>query len=170
MEGYGFAILCALAFGTSPILIRAAFLEIETAEVSTGILGGLIAYSTAFTVLIFYLLRPRHLRHALQIDRTSAKWFSYTGIFVCISQMLRFMALAIAPVTVVAPIVQSTGVFRTIFGWYINRKHEIFDAWVLSGIATTIVGAVALTVSVESIFELINLPERLERFLRLNWP
>ena len=80
------------------------------------------------------------------------------------------MALAIAPVTVVAPIVQSTGVFRTIFGWYINRKHEIFDAWVLSGIATTIVGAVALTVSVESIFELINLPERLERFLRLNWP
>ena len=55
------------------------------------------------------------------MDRNTAKWFSFTGLLVCISQMLRFMALAVAPVTVVSPIVQSTGVFRTLFGWYIYR-------------------------------------------------
>lgn len=170
LEGYGFAILCALAFGASPILIRSALLDIEDAGTTAGVFGGLIAYTAAFSVLTLYLLWPKHLRHAMEMDRTTAKWFSYTGIFVCISQMLRFMALAVAPVTVVSPIVQSTGVFRTLFGWYINREHEIFDGWVLIGVATTIVGAVALTMSIGSVFDLVNLPEGLAEFFQLSWP
>ncbi len=170
LEGYSFGILCALAFGASPVLIRAAFVDIEAAGVSAGVVGGLIAYSAAFIVLVLYLLRPKHLTHALEMDRTTAKWFSYTGIFVCVSQMLRFMALAVAPVTVVSPIVQSTGIFRTIFSWFINREHEIFDAWVLVGVGTTIVGAVALTMSVDGVFQVLDLPEGLAAFLRLSWP
>ena len=170
LEGFGFAILCALAFGASPILIRAALLGLDEAGPTAGIVGVLVAYTTAFAILILYLLRPKHLRHALETDRTTAKWFSYTGIFVCTSQMLRFMALAVAPVTVVSPIVQSTGIFRTLFGWYINREHEIFDGWVLVGVATTIIGAFALTMSVGSVVDLINLPEGLTAFLLLRWP
>ena len=170
LEGYGFAILCALAFGASPILIRSALLDIEDAGPSAGVVGGLIAYTAAFLILILYLLRPKHLRHALEMDQNTAKWFSYTGLLVCISQMLRFMALAVAPVTVVSPIVQSTGVFRTLFGWYINREHEIFDGWVLVGVATTIVGAVALTMSVGPVIDLVDLPEGLATFLQLSWP
>ena len=170
LEGYGFAILCALAFGASPILIRSALLNIEDTGAGAGIVGGLIAYTAAFSVLILYLLRPKHLRHALEMDRNTAKWFSYTGVFVCISQMLRFMALAVAPVTVVSPIVQSTGVFRTLFGWYINREHEIFDGWVLVGVATTIVGAMALTMSVGSVVDLVDLRDGLATFLRISWP
>ncbi len=170
LEGYGFAILCALAFGASPILIRSALLDIEDAGPSAGVVGGLIAYTAAFLILILYLLWPKHLRHALAMDHNTAKWFSYTGLLVCISQMLRFMALAVAPVTVVSPIVQSTGVFRTLFGWYINREHEIFDGWVLFGVATTIVGAVALTMSVGSVVDLVDLPEGLATFLQLSWP
>ena len=170
VEGYAFAILCALAFGTSPILIRSALLDLGGTNVGNGIVGGLLAYLAATLLLGLYLARPTNLRHALSIDSNAAKWFILTGLFVCVSQMLRFMALAVAPVSVVSPIIQTSGIFRTLFGWFINRDHEVFDIWVLLGIAITIIGAVALTLSTETILTIIDLPHWLLEILAWHWP
>ena len=82
----------------------------------------------------------------------------------------RFMALAIAPVSVVAPIIQTSGIFRTIFGWFINRKHEVFDFWILLGIAVTIVGTTTLTISTETVITAIGPPQQISEFLRWHWP
>ena len=84
--------------------------------------------------------------------------------------MLRFMALAIAPVSVVTPIIQTSGIFRTIFGWFINREHEVFDAWVLLGIAVTIVGTTTLTIGTETVITVIDPPQYISEFLRWHWP
>ena len=170
VEGYAFAILCAVAFGISPILIRAALLGFGDSSVGNGIVGGLIAYLAATVLMGIYLMRPINLRHARSIDGQAAKWFILTGLFVCASQMIRFMALAIAPVSVVSPIIQTSGIFRTIFGWFINREHEVFDAWVLLGIATSIIGAMALTLSTEIVLTTFNLPHGLMEFLSWHWP
>ena len=170
VEGYAFAILCALAFGTSPILIRSALLDLGGTNVGNGIVGGLLAYLAATLLLGLYLARPTNLRHALSIDSNAAKWFILTGLFVCVSQMLRFMALAVAPVSVVSPIIQTSGIFRTILSWFINREHEVFDTWVLLGVAITIIGAVALTLSTETILTIIDLPHWLLEILAWHWP
>jgi len=170
VEGYIFAIICALAFGTTPIYLRAAFLDAQQSGISNGLIGGLVAYGSAFILVAIYLIWPSNLRHAMEMNKQTLKWFTFTGLFVCTSQMLRFMALAVAPVSVVSPIIQTYGIFRTLFGWFINQEHEIFDAWILTSVGVTILGAVVLTMSVDTVFELMNLPEGLAAFLRLSWP
>ena len=170
MEGYIFGIICAIAFGTTPIFIRSAFLDIGETNIGHGIIGGLLSYIAATLLLGIYLINPTNLRHALSIDGNAKKWFILTGLFVCISQMLRFMALAIAPVSVVAPIIQSSGVFRTIFGWFINREHEVFDIWVIIGILTAILGGTTLTISTETILTILDPPPLISEFLKWRWP
>ena len=106
-----------IAWGTSPILIRAALAD---REIGASLIGGLIAYGTAACLLGLYLSRPRNLRHAFSVDRTAVRWFVLSGVFVSMSQIFRFAALAIAPVAVVAPIQQTTIIFRTLFSWFIK--------------------------------------------------
>ncbi|MEE2746139.1 MAG: EamA family transporter [Pseudomonadota bacterium] len=170
LEGYLFATLCAIAFGTTPIMLRSAFLDIEGSSIISGILGGLVSYVSATLVLCVYLTKKKNWVHAMSIDREAAKWFTLTGLFVCVSHLFRFMALAIAPVSVVSPIIQSSGIFRTIFGWFINRNYEVFDFWIILGTLTTILGAVLLTLSVEDLFEMSALPSFVSDFLLLRWP
>ena len=99
-----------------------AFLDSETEGLGPGLAGGLIAYISATVVLgLYYAVKPSVLKHCLSIDRQAAKWFVLTGFLVCASHMFRFMALAVAPVSVVSPLVQTSGIFRTILGGFINR-------------------------------------------------
>ena len=98
------------------------------------------------------------------------KWFSFAGALVGVSQMLRYAALALVPVTVVAPIQSTSALFRTIFGWFINREHEVFGMWVYLGLVLSVAGAVALSVSTDFVLTNIALPESLIRIAQWQWP
>jgi uncharacterized membrane protein len=50
------------------------------------------------------------------------------------------MALGIAPISIVEPIQKTTIIFRVIFSWFVNKKHEIINFKVLFGIFLSIVG------------------------------
>ena len=50
------------------------------------------------------------------------------------------MALGVAPITIVEPIQRSTIIFRVIFGWLLNRQHEIINKTVLFGIILSVAG------------------------------
>ena len=167
LKGYTFAILCALGFGTSPILVRTA---LEGTGATGGITGGLVSYGAATVFVILVLLWPGQWAHARAISRTSARWFTVSGVFVGISQMFRYMALAIAPVTVVQPLQQTAAVFRVIFGWMLNREHESFDGWVLLGIFVSLTGGLCLALSVDFILSLGGLPDSVVEILRWTWP
>ena len=93
-----------------------------------------------------------------------------SGVFVSMSQIFRFAALAIAPVAVVAPIQQTTIIFRTLFSWFINRDAEDFSVSVIAGIAVALIGAVSLTLSAEFVIELLELTPGLADILRWRWP
>jgi uncharacterized membrane protein len=121
-------------------------------------------------LLGLYFSRPKNFHHALAINRTAAKWFILSGVFVSISQIFRFAALAIAPVAVVAPIQQTTIVFRTVFSWFINRDDEDFSAWVIAGIAVALMGAMALTLSTEFVIGMFELSPGVVEVLRWQWP
>src|SRR3546814_195813 len=109
-EGYIFAALSALAFGTSPLLISAGI------DQQSGLAGGLvasaIAYSAATLVLLFCLLVTSQLGEALAISSDALKWFTVTGLMVTVAQALVYMALAIAPVSVVIPIHRTSKIGR----------------------------------------------------------
>lgn len=140
LMGYGAALIAAISYGASPVLIRSG-LE----GTNLGILGGLIAYSAATLVFgLFSSLAPGQLRHIRQTDRKAVPWYALAGLLVYLGQMLYFMALSLAPVTVVAPIHQFSLIARVCAGYVINRDHEVLTPTVIMGVLLSLVGTILL--------------------------
>lgn len=165
-EGLSWGAVCAVGYGSSPLFIVKG-LGADGSLVDS-IAGGLISYSAATIAVIALVLFAGGTSLWRSLDREARKWFALTGIFVFLSQMFRYMALAVAPVSVVVPIQRLSIVFRTIFSWIMNRDHEVFTGPVLSGIALSLLGAVALTLSTDIVVAL--LPAQWANFLTIEWP
>lgn len=166
-EGYTYALLSAIGFGLSPVLIGMAF---EKKGLAIGIAGGFVSYLAATVALGLTLLLPGRWSDFRGIDRTSARWFMLSGILTAVSQMARYMALAVAPVSVVSPIQRLSLVFRIYFGWIINPKHEVFGGRIVAATIVSLVGAVALSVSAGDVSRLLPLPDAAVAVLNWHWP
>jgi uncharacterized membrane protein len=166
-EGYTFAILSAIGFGISPILIAEA-LHVKT--IGSGIAGGFVSYVAATIALAVPLLLPGQWASVRALDRTTGRWFVVSGIAIAMSQMTRYMALAVAPVSVVTPIQRLTVVFQIYFGALVNPEHEVFGERLILGTVISLIGAVALSVSLDEVGSLIALPPSLATVLNWHWP
>jgi drug/metabolite transporter (DMT)-like permease len=166
-EGIIFGVGSALGFGSSAVFVRGA---LGNMDFTSGIAGGAVSYGAALIVVLIAIASPGRIRHIFAMSAVSAKWFALSAFMISISQMLRYMALAVAPVSVVAPIQQTTVVFQVIFAWFINRDHEAFGAWVLLGILSSLLGAVALSVSTDFVLANFDLPEAVVQFAGWTWP
>jgi len=167
LEGYVWGAVCAVSWGVSPLLIRYG---LEGGGVIESIAAGFVSYLAATVVILAMLVLPGKLAHVRGLDARSAGWFATSGALTVFSQMFRYMALAVAPVSIVAPILQTTVIFRLVFGWLINRSHEVFGASVVLGVVLSTLGVLALTVSVDVVIENVPLPEWLAEFARMRWP
>jgi drug/metabolite transporter (DMT)-like permease len=139
VEGYFFAVVSSVAYGTSPILVRAAL-----RGTGLGILGGLVSYVPAAVVMNFTLLFPGRLASLRGMNRTAMRWFLIVGVSVFSAQMFRYIALDLAPVSVVAPLGQTVSVFGLFFAFLINRQTESFELPVIAGIAMSVIGSAAV--------------------------
>ncbi len=166
-EGYLYGFLSTFGQGSSPILVA---LGLKGLSPGMGLAGVFISYLAATAVVCLVLLLPGKGRHALSMGREPVKWFVLSGIFVGISQALRYMALTVAPVTVVSPIQRLSTVFRIVFGWSINRGHEILNVWVIVGIATSLLGAIALSIGTDIVIDNIPMPDSVVEMIRWEWP
>jgi drug/metabolite transporter (DMT)-like permease len=170
VEGFTFSILSTVAYGSSPLFIRAVFEHGGGTGIGASLAGGLVSYIAATIVAVLFVLRKSQIDHILATDRAAVPWFVWSGVNVCAAQIFRYMALAVAPVSVVAPLMQLQVIFRWIFAWMINREHEVFDKWALIGTAISLVGALALSLSIDFVLNLIPLPATLVEIARWRWP
>jgi len=166
-EGYFFALLSSTGYGVSPILVRMA---LEGKGLALSLAGGLISYLAATVAFALVTLWPGQIRHLRTLDPRSARWFTVSGILVCFSQLFRYMALAIAPVSVVTPIQRLSLVFRLYLSRLINPHHEVFGGKVTMATAVSLVGALALSLSTEVIQGVIPLPDSIVSLLNWHWP
>jgi drug/metabolite transporter (DMT)-like permease len=166
-EGYTFSLLSAIGHGSSPILVR---IGLENTGLGVALAGGLVAYVAATVLFALVLLWPGQWRHVWSTDREAAKWFTFSGILVFFSQMFLYMAMAIAPVTVVAPINRLSMLFRLYFSRLLNPKHEVFGSSVILATVVSLAGAVLLTLSVDLVQSLIALPDGVVAMLNWRWP
>lgn len=166
-EGYLFAALSVTGYGLSPLFIRAA---LEDSSAGTGLAGGFISYLAATVVIMLLWLKPGMFIHVTSVNRTSVKWFLASSILVAVSQMCRYMALALAPLTVVAPLQRSASLFRVIFNWAINRQYEIFESRLLVGIFVSVLGGVTLSLSTDFVANLLPLPDAIREAMYWSWP
>ena len=162
-EGYA-----ALAYGVTPLLIRLAV--IGGGGLGTGLAGGLVSYAAATAAVALLLLWPGQWRHALAVTPESAKWFTYSGVSVSIAQMFIYMAYAVAPISVVTPILQLHLVLRLMFSRALNPHHEIFGGRMVLGTSLSVLGAIALSLDVEHVLAFIPLPPTIAAFARWHWP
>ena len=142
VEGYLSAFATIGAYGTSPILIRAALGDLQ----DVSIFGGLIAYTAAASVLVATLVLPSRRGLIAAMHPSTVRLFLSAGTFVFLAQMFRFMALAVAPVAVVTPLMRTGAVFTLVLSWMLNRHLEVINIRVVAGILLSVVGAVLLAV------------------------
>ncbi len=165
VEGYAFAFLSSLAYGTSPVLVRAGLQE---SHLSLG--GGAVSYGAAVVVVVLVGLLPAVRRDVARLDRRGVFWFVVQGVSVCVSQMFLYMALALAPVTLVQPLMRFSPVFRTMFSWVLNRDHEDFSAGVMWAIGISLIGAMALGLDTHFVIRILHAPDWLGAILAWTWP
>jgi uncharacterized membrane protein len=166
-EGYAFALLAALVYGVTPFLIRLAVIH---GDLGSGIAGGLVSYTAATAAVALVLLWPGQWRHAREIKPESLKWFTYSGVSVCIAQMFIYMAYAVAPLSVVVPVLQLHHALRLVFSRLLNPHHEIFGGRMILATALSLLGAAAISLDVEHVLAFVPLPESVAAFARWHWP
>src|SRR5262249_60173108 len=74
-EGYAFALLAALFYGVSPLLIRLAVIG---GDLGSGIAGGLISYLAATPAVALVLLWAGNPRRALAGGPQARKWVGHS--------------------------------------------------------------------------------------------
>lgn len=166
-EGYLFAFLSTTGYGVSPILIR---LALQHKGIGSSIAAGLLAYTAATVAMGLILLWPGLWRDVRKTEPIAVKWFTISGIFVCVSQIFLYMAVSLAPLTIVTPINRLSLVFRLYFGRIINPQHEMFGGRVILGTIVCIAGAAVLSLSTESVVDALPLPAWIEPVLHWHWP
>ncbi|MDA1173734.1 MAG: DMT family transporter [Chloroflexi bacterium] len=141
VEGYSFGVLAALFWGAGPVLMRAG---VESNGL--GILGGTVSYLAATLVLSLTLLIPGQASGALSLDKSARKLFFVAGLGSGFANGFRFSALALAPVSVVIPLMRATVLFTLVLNFAFNRHLESFEPKVLIGIFISMIGAILLVI------------------------
>jgi drug/metabolite transporter (DMT)-like permease len=140
VDGYLSSMAAVLAYGTSPILIRAALQD--TTDLS--IYGGLVAYVAASLALIATLAHPKRRGLVADLRLPAIKLFIGSGFFSFLAQLLRFAALAVAPVAVVNPLMRTGSIFTLIFSMTFNRHLEVINRKVAAGILLSVAGVLLI--------------------------
>jgi len=162
-EGYAFAGLAAFCYGASPVMLRYAG---GGRGLEAVLAGGVISSATASVVVLILLLAPGHWREIRKVNAQAAKWFMFSAVMVYVSQIFYYMAISLAPVTIVAPISAIGNVFRIHVSRWLNPQHEIFGPDVIVATAVSFLGVVVITASVNA----LPLPASWQAVLAWHWP
>jgi uncharacterized membrane protein len=163
LEGYCFAALSAICYGLSPVLLRYAG---GGRGLDAVLAGGVISATTASIVILLLLAAPGHWREIRRVEPTAAKWFLFSGVMVYVSQLFYYMAIALAPVTIVAPISALSNIFRIHASRWLNPRHEIFGPEVMVATVVSFLGVVVLSISIDA----LPLPAGWTALLGWHWP
>jgi drug/metabolite transporter (DMT)-like permease len=162
-EGYLFGLMAAACYGVSPILIR---IVVERGGLADSMAAGLVSCCAATAVIALLMLWPGQLRHVLSIDPVPAKWFVASGVLVTVSQAFLYLALVVAPVSVVMPVLQLHLLFRYLLARLLNPQHEMVGGMMMLATAVSIAGAIALSLDPDFVIAKVTLPEPLVAMLR----
>ncbi|MGZ3411476.1 MAG: EamA family transporter [Xanthobacteraceae bacterium] len=159
-EGYFFAFLAALFYGASPALVRYA---VEGKGLAASLAGGVVASTSATILMTLLLIVPSQMEQLRGVSRENAKWFFISGTLVYVSQIFAYMAVAIAPVTITAPIIGLSNIFRLYLARVLNPHHEVFGSEVIFATAVSFLGVVVLS-------DAVPLPQSWAPVLNWQWP
>lgn len=140
MRGLLMSLGCALCSAGSATLIRPVM------EVNDSIYAATcVMYLAGFIVLAIILLAGRDYRQRIiQQDRRSWSLLSIGGAFLVPGHLFRFAALQRSPVSIVQPLIATIVLFVLLFSWIMNRRIDVFNWRVVTGIVMVLAGVVLI--------------------------
>ena len=130
----------ALSVATSALLIKSVI-----AEVGSPYAAAFISYSAAFLLWSILLLQKEQRDQILRLSRSSLVLLVVAGVLGLAGQLLRYAAFQLSPVSVVQPLVSTVVLFTLFFSFLINRKIDVFNRKVISGIILVVAGVLLLS-------------------------
>ena len=134
---FGFG--CGLAWGISPI-----FIKLGLADSGAPLSGAFISFLAATLVLIVSMASPQRRKSANDITVKAGVLFFSSGLLSFIANMGRYVALGLAPASVVTPLFSTSPVFVLLFSFVFNRNLEIFNLPVIIGVVSVVIGSMLL--------------------------
>lgn len=156
LPGIFWGAVCALGYGVSPLFI-ALGLRAAGGTLADSVAGVLVSYIAATLVVLTLVAVAGGRSYMRGMDGGSVKWFLVSALSVALSQLFRYLALALAPLAVVVPIQRLSVVFRLVFNAWINPEHEVFDHWVIASILLAVFGAILLATDTALLLSTLNI-------------
>ncbi len=125
----------ALCWGTSGALIK-----LGVGEIGSPYAAAFISHIASFLVVAGLLFGKGRREQMMQLRRESLIPLVISGILNSIGQLLRYVALSYSPVSVIEPLIGTSGLFVFLLSFLINRNIEVFTWRVFVGIAATVAG------------------------------
>ncbi|MFC1894212.1 EamA family transporter, partial [Chloroflexota bacterium] len=138
-RGYIYGIGTGLAVGTTPILIKMGL-----SGSGSPIAGAFISYSAAAIILSVTLWNNKRRVALAGMTGSAVSFFILYGLFTSTANLVRYLALDIAPVSLVASVFALSPVFLLVLSFLFNRKLEVFSKYVIIGIIAAVVGTILL--------------------------
>ena len=135
-EGIIAALLSGVFFGISPLFIKWGL-----AEGGSALAGIFISYSSASLILGMTMVSTVRRDAIVHMDRQALTCFVFSGFFVALAQLLRYVALKWDPISVVGPLIGTIPVFLLALSFVMNRKAESFRLNVIIGAILVALGA-----------------------------
>ena len=126
-----------LAWGISPICVK-----LGLKGSGSPMAGVFVSFLAATLVLSFSLLNSRRRAVIAEITGNAAGLFLISGLLGCAANLIRYLALNLAPASVVSPLCKTTPVFLLFFSFLFNRKLEIFSRSVVIGTMMVVLGTI----------------------------
>lgn len=139
-EGLLFAFIAALSYGGSTFLIRAALMNS-----GLSLLGAAVAHAGAAVFLLASLGLSDNRRQLQGLSGTGHTALAVVTATMVGAQICRFAALESAPVSVVAPLIETQSFMGLIFAFLVNKQSESFSPMVVIGLLLAVAGAIAVT-------------------------
>ncbi len=134
-----FGIGAGLTRGTSTVLIKLGLIS-----ANLPIAGAFISFSAATIGMTSYLFRHDRRDAFVKMDVRTVTLFCIIGLLASIAQLLRFIALSKAPVSVVAPLFSTLPIFTVLLSFLLNRRLEFFGKTVIFGAIAVVAGTILL--------------------------
>jgi drug/metabolite transporter (DMT)-like permease len=128
-----------VSWGIAPI-----FVKLGLEGIGSPVAGAFISFVAATAALCLSLLNQRTRMSISETSGKAAGLFFMAGLLSFTANFVRYIALKLAPASVVTPLASTVPVFVLIFSFVFNRKLEIFNTRVVIGAISVVIGTLFL--------------------------
>jgi len=139
VKGFFFGGGCGIFYGLAPICVR-----LGLKNNGSPVAGALISFAAATAVLDVSLLTAKRRTALKTFTAAAVIQFTLAGALSFSGNLLRYVALSLAPAGVVAALVSTTPVFLLLFSYLINRNLDIFTEPIILGTLMVVIGSALL--------------------------